>query len=287
MNVDIGRAITFPTQDPNWVVKFLIGGAITFAALLVSVIISVIFGIIGGGSGLALAFSVGSDSTAASSGSSLIAYFLNIISTVITSLIFIPASGYAVQVTRNVISGQEPTLPAWDNFGQFITDGAKLWVCTFAASLPAYLLLWGGQLPSAAAPLNTSLGFVALCGTCLALPLFLLAGLVTPIIYGRYATTHDIRQTLDVGAILSTLRANLGMYFLIAIATFGIALGAILLSAFTCFLGLPFALFFIVLVSAHLAGQAHVIAQGGAMQQPAYGTPYGGGPGPYGGQRPF
>jgi hypothetical protein len=238
-----------------------------------------------------LAFSTGG-STAATTGASLLSYFLGIISTIITSLIFIPISGYAVQVTSNVINGQQQPLPEWNDFGQFLTDGAKLWVCTFALSVPGYVILYGSQLPAAAAPLNTSLGLVTLCGACLAIPLLILAGVLNPIVFGRYATTRDIRQTLDVAAIFATLRANVGMYLLIAVALFGIALGAIFLSAFTCFIGLPFAIFFVMLVSAHLSGQAHVISQGGTMQ-PAYGSPYGGPPygggtpPPYGGQRPF
>jgi len=290
MNLDIGRAITYVRDDPNFLVKILIGGGLVFGGFFISAAISAIFSIVTGGGAFA-AYSFGGTSAAVSSGVSLVAFFLNIISTIITSLVFIPIIGYGVQVVRNVITGQQPTLPEWSDFGLFFTDGAKMWVCSLALTAPAYIVLYGSRLPSAAAPTATGLGLVAGCGACLALPLFLLAGLLTPIVTGRYATTRDIAQTLNVSAILETLRANIGMYFMYVLVMFGLGLAGVFVSAFTCFIGLPFAFFFLSLVSAHLSGQAHVISQGGSMQ-PAYGSPYGnppsgGGTPPYGGQRPF
>jgi hypothetical protein len=282
MSLDIGRAITFVSQEANTVVKILIGGALVFLGFSISIGISLVFSLIGGGSAFALAMA--GDTATASTGASLITYFLGLVAAFIGSAALIPVSGYAVQVTRNVITGQPNLLPDWSNFGEFVTEGAKLWVCTFIVSLPAGIVYYGSQFPAAAAPSNTSLGFVTLCGACLAFPLLILSGLLSPIVYGRYAMTRDIRQTLNFSEMFATLRANLGTYFLILVALIGLLLAGVFLSAFTCFIALPFAFFFWMLISAHLAGQAHLISQGGAVQ-PAYGSPYG--TSPYGEQRPF
>jgi hypothetical protein len=49
MSIDIGRALTYVRDDPNFLVKILIGGALVFGGFIVSAVISLIFGLIGGG----------------------------------------------------------------------------------------------------------------------------------------------------------------------------------------------------------------------------------------------
>jgi len=287
VNLDFGRAFTYVTQEANYIVKILIGGGILFAGFAVSLLLELVFSIIIAGRAFG---TFGGGYYFLTTGESVGLYLLSIVVALITAIIFIPILGYQVQVMRNTITGQQPTLPEWSDFSQFFTDGVKLWVCMLVVSLPLIVINFGSRLPAAFSPYSTSLGLFSLCGACLALPLSFLVALIAPIIYGRYAATRDIAQTLNFSAIFATLQANLSMYLILAVAQFGIAIVAGIVSAFTCFLGLPFIAFYIGLVGAHLYGQAHLIAHGGA--QPAYGSPYGGPPygggtPPYGGQRPF
>jgi hypothetical protein len=277
MSVDFGKAINFVTQEPNWVVKVLIGGLITFLGLAVIITLSII-----GGIGSIL--STGGSGTV-TSGAAATSFILSIVASVIGAIIFLPINGYMVSVTRNVINGQTPTTPDWSNFGNLTIDGAKVWVCTFVVTLPGLLLSYGGRIPTLISPASTSAALISTCGSCLSLPLFFFSGMIAAIVIARYATTGDIGRTLNFSEIFATLRANLGMYALITIALVGLAIPAVILGFITCGIGLPFLTFFLILVSGHLYGQAHLISQGGTMQ-PAYGTPYGGDP--YGGQqRPF
>jgi hypothetical protein len=179
-----------------------------------------------------------------------------------------------------VIAGYPTVTPEWNNFGQLATDGARAWVCWIAVLLPAYVLSFVGRFPAALAPSSAAVGLVALCTTCLALPLFFLAFMVQPIVMARYAATGSIGQTLNVSEIMATLRSNVGLYALLAVGTLGIYLAAGVIGAVACLIGIPFAIFFAYLAIFHLYAQAHVASQGGSLQ-PNYGGA------PYGGQRPF
>jgi Protein of unknown function (DUF4013) len=289
VNLAFGRAFTYVTQEANYIVKILIGGGIIFAGFAVSLLLELVFSIII--AGRAFGTFGGSRFYILTTGESVGLYLLSIIVALIAAIIFIPIVGYQVQVMRNTITGQQPTLPEWADFSQFFTDGVKLWLCMLVVSLPLIVINFGSRLPAAFSPYSTSLGLFSLCGACLALPLSFLVALIAPIVYGRYAATRDIAQTLNFSAIFATLQANLSMYLILGVAQFGIAIVAGIVSAFTCFLGLPFIAFYIGLVGAHLYGQAHLIAQGGtappAYNAPYGGPPYGGPPPPYGGQRPF
>jgi len=271
MNLDFGKAITYVTREPNYIVKILIGGGIIFLGFLFSTIISIV-------GGVGTIFSASTTGTV-STGGALISLMSSLVATIIGAIATIPILGYGVQVMRNLIGGAQAVTPEWNDFGQLAADGAKAWVCWAAVLLPGYLLSFLGRLPATFAPTNTGLSFITLCTSCLALPLFFLSSMVLPIVMARYATTGDIRQTLNVSAIMATLQANPSTYALLALGTFGIYLVATIIGAVACLIGIPFAIFFAYLVAFHLYGQAHVAAQGGTLQ-PNYGNA------PYG-QRPF
>lgn len=266
MNLDFGKAISYVPQEPNYIVKILIGGGILFAGFVISAIISII-----GGVGAAF---TASSSTTVSTGAAMVSLTLSLVATLIGALATIPILGYGVQVMRNLIAGYQTVTPEWNNFGQLAADGAKAWVCWVAVLLPGYLLSFVGQITNA-----VGVGLIGICASCLALPLYFLAGMVQPIVMARYATTGDIGQTLNISAIMATLQANPGTYALLALGSFGIYLAATIIGAVACLIGIPFAIFFAYLVTFHLYGQAHLASQGGSLQ-PNYGnTPYG--------QRPF
>jgi len=48
----------------------------------------------------------------------------------------IAVTGYAVAVLRNVRASKPRPLPAWDELGQFLSDGLVFWVATLIYSIP-------------------------------------------------------------------------------------------------------------------------------------------------------
>lgn len=61
----------------------------------------------------------------------------------IVPLVFV--SGYALQVTRRVIEGEAPSLPAWDDWGRLGVDGLRSMVVSLVYLLPGALVYLGGM----------------------------------------------------------------------------------------------------------------------------------------------
>ncbi len=194
-------------------------------------------------------------------------------------LIGIPISlivfGYLVQVTRNVIAGQERPLPEWNDWGGLLRDGFKWWVATLVLFLPliliALVVLLPGIIVSASETGGSDTGALLLgLGYCLLFPLILVYQLLTPVMTGRYATTGSIGQAVRPGSLFALLRANLGGYLIILLLTLFVTSFVSLLGFLACGIGLPFTVFYAYLVNHHLYGQAYRKAQGSL---PAYGQP--------------
>lgn len=54
-------------------------------------------------------------------------------------------AGYILQVMRQVIAGQEPSLPPWDDWGKLAVDGLQAMVTGFVYFLPAMIVMFGGM----------------------------------------------------------------------------------------------------------------------------------------------
>ncbi|MCX7854529.1 MAG: DUF4013 domain-containing protein, partial [Anaerolineae bacterium] len=52
--------------------------------------------------------------------------------------------GYAVDLMRRVIRGDEPSLPPWENWGRLFVDGLRAWVVSLVYLLPGTVILVGG-----------------------------------------------------------------------------------------------------------------------------------------------
>ncbi|MCS7177948.1 MAG: DUF4013 domain-containing protein [Anaerolineae bacterium] len=52
--------------------------------------------------------------------------------------------GYAVDLMRRVIRGDEPSLPPWENWGRLFVDGLRAWVVGLVYLLPGTVILVGG-----------------------------------------------------------------------------------------------------------------------------------------------
>jgi hypothetical protein len=251
MNLDIGKAFSYVFEDPKWVTKVLIGGGL----------------ILGG--------------------------IITLIGWIFTGPVVL---GYAVQTLRNVYAGNPQPLPEWDNWGERWIDGLKAWVVTLIMAIPTILVSLVFQVPANILNATSDSGVsgagtaLSLLGGCLNFFLGIVIALLVPIAVARYATTNSIGNAVQFGEIFAMLRQNIGMYVVVALlSTFAVGLISFL-GIIACFVGVFFTAFYGTLVQYNLYAQAYRQATGG--MQPAYGSPYGnppygGGPGPYGGQRPF
>ncbi len=52
--------------------------------------------------------------------------------------------GYAVEVMRRVIAGEEPHLPPWQDWGRLLVDGLRAFGVSFIYLLPGSVFYWGG-----------------------------------------------------------------------------------------------------------------------------------------------
>lgn len=187
--------------------------------------------------------------------------------------------GYLVQLTRNVIAGQQRPLPEWANWGALMSDGFKVFVVILALVLPVFIIALIFSVPGSLLSTSDNAGtaglgtLLSIAGGCLNLLLGLFAGLLLPVAIGRYAATNNIGQALNIGAIFAALRTNFMPYLLIVLLSIVTSIIG-QLGIIACFIGLPFTLFYGYLVNYHLYGQAYRQTQGAlpeyGQSQPPY-----------------
>jgi hypothetical protein len=98
MEMDIGRALTFFTEDERWIEKTAIGTGVLLLSTLLSF---VLVGVVG----------------------------------------FFIVMGYGVRLLQNVRDGVNPILPEWDQWGDDLSRGFKLFVVQFIWALPILLIV--------------------------------------------------------------------------------------------------------------------------------------------------
>lgn len=199
--------------------------------------------------------------------------------------------GYTVQLTRNVIAGQQYPLPEWDNWGERLVDGFKAWLVGFVYSLPAAILSGifsvpqyvnqfraaMGDTPSDGAVFAT--GGLSSLGGCLAWIVGIIFSMFSAAAVGRYAATNSLGEAFQFGTVIGMVRQNIGTYAIVAVFA-GIVLGLLTaVGLIALCIGVFFTYFYSQVVLYHLYGQAYRISTGGTMQ-PSYDNPYGQ-------QRPF
>ncbi len=161
--------------------------------------------------------------------------------------------GYILDIIRRVGRQQTPELPAWDNWGKYLSDGFMSAIALFVYSLPMVLLMCCAMIPIAAlgdaggddvAPIIVLLmccvmGFAFIMQ--LGVYLIYYAGLI------RYADTGNFSVFFQFGQLWGFVRQNLNNYGLALLIT----IGAGMIGSFIPILGTVWAM----LVSAHLYGQ--------------------------------
>ncbi len=219
--MDFGRGFSYVRQDPNWLVKTLLGSVISLVPIL-----------------------------------------------------NFAATGYAMDVLRNVYNGQETPLPEWgDNFGDRLVRGFIGSIIQFIYALPIVLLGCGFAIVTsvgAASMGESGASGLGLVGLCL-VPVFIVGAFGLSILgmigQARYAISNDFGQALRVGEVVAEFRRNLGGWLGLIGMTIVLSLAATIGFAITCGLGILLA-FYITLVTYHWMAQAHRQS----AQQPALST---------------
>ncbi|OGO67716.1 MAG: hypothetical protein A2Z37_15860, partial [Chloroflexi bacterium RBG_19FT_COMBO_62_14] len=190
--MDIGVALSFVTQDKDWIKKILIGAVL-----------------------------------------------------VLTGIGMIPVLGWGLEVTRRVIRGDTELLPEWTEFGKFIMDGLKLMVGALVWSLPLAILagclvgipaaLSGSQTESSAATISL---VSSVCLGLIALPYFILYGLLLPGMAGVLADKGSLGMALNPMNSWKLVRANVGGYVIAFLVGSIIVSVATFVGTLVCVIGL-------------------------------------------------
>ncbi len=201
-----------------------------------------------------------------------------------TLISFVPilnfaATGYSMDVLRNVSQGRETPLPEWNNLGEQFVRGLLGTIVQFLWSMPIMILgcplffiatltaaqTSNGDEPGALA--GVAFGCVGLLMAlgALALAPFTMAA------YTRYAITNQFSEALP-GPVLREVRSSFRPWLLILLAAIAFGIVAALLAVCTFGVGylLLFPLiFYMQLVTAHWFAQAHRESTGGLAAPPS------------------
>lgn len=222
--MDIGRSLTFYTEDPRWKEKLGIG----IGMILVSTLLSfVLVGVVG----------------------------------------FIILMGYSVRLLQNVRDGADYPLPEWDQWGDDLARGFKLFVVTLVWALPILLVtiptVVGAAMTDSSGDGVVFIGsLLMICGGCLSVIYGLALAFLTPGITVLFAEDEKISSGLRVREIWQWSRDRVGevLIVLVLIVAVSIALSiiapfGILLCGIGLLVTLPAAVLLTYLIQYHLYGQ--------------------------------
>jgi hypothetical protein len=239
MNLDIGKAFTFVTEDPNWVTKVLIGGGLTLAMIL----------------GFMLLFVPG-------------LFVLAIIAGYLYAVCHNVINGQPQPLPEWDEFGAKMR----DGFKVIVVGlvyGLPLVLISLLFFVPFIFAIALGNDGAAVA----GVGFLML-GICLSFFAAILSYIVMPIGMGRLAASNgDVGTALRVGEVFSTLSRNVGTYLVVALISYFLIgfIGG--LGGIVCGVGAAFTGFYAQLAQYHLYAQAYRATH--TAVQPTYGNPYG------------
>ncbi len=175
------------------------------------------------------------------------------------------AMGYVVELVRRVNSGNPDTLPDWDNFGQYFSDGLKLFVGLLIYSLPLLLVACvfaaigaaTGSLSdsSSSDTLGGAMAFAVIALECVMFGYELIVAILMPAIIARFAETGTIGSMLRFGDVFGFIKANMGGYIVVLLLSM-VVMGIIApLGVIACVIGVIFTGWWSYLVVGHLIGQ--------------------------------
>ncbi len=193
----------------------------------------------------------------------------SILSVVLIGVIgFIILAGYCVRLFQNVRDGQAYPLPEWDQWGEDLVRGFKLFVVMLIWGLPILVLvipsIVGSTMSSSRNEGTQFIGaMLSICGSCLTMIYGLLLAVVSPGITIAFAKDEQISSGLQFRSILEWTQANIGQVLVVTLVYIAasIALGLIgsIVGVLLCVIGLiitiPLATLLTALFQYHLYGQ--------------------------------
>jgi len=193
---------------------------------------------------------------------------------------FLIVFGYTVRLLQNVRDGQPYPLPEWDQLGDDLARGFKLFVVTLVWAIPLILFsipsgIGNALIGSRSEAAQVMGAMLSIFGTCLSMIFGLALNVLLPGITIAFARDEQIRSGLQFREIWDWTVANIGQVIVVALvyiaASLVIGLGSTVVGLLRCFIGvfvtLPLGLLVTYLFQYHLYGQlayAYPMGGGGA-----------------------
>ena len=183
---------------------------------------------------------------------------------------WVMVAGYALEITRRVITENPQTLPAWDDFGEIAKKGVYAVIIGIVYNLPVFVLGICASIPNAMATagmdgsdsaqtMASLFMFVSVCCSCLIFLLSIITGIIVPAALGKVAATNDLAAGFRIGEVVALVRAQPAVYFIVMLIGFALGLGGLVVGLLCCsFITLSY----VTLINAHLTGQAYRVAVG-------------------------
>jgi hypothetical protein len=175
--------------------------------------------------------------------------------------------GYMVEITRRVIRGDSEELPDWDNWGELLSDGLKVWVISIVYALPIIvvslcLTIPIGLLAEEAEGLSA---FLSLIVSCFIFLYAIAMSIVLPAAIAFYVDHEDLSFAFRFGEVFAFTRDNLSTYLITFVMSWVASLvGG--LGGLVCGIGWLVTGPYASMVTGHLYGQAYLQATSQAAQ---------------------
>lgn len=175
-------------------------------------------------------------------------------------------SGYSVEITRRVLQGNADSLPEWDNWGNLIMDGLRVFVIGLVYALPPILVSICLSIPTGIFSEDAE-GVSAFFGLIMSCFNFLWAialSLVLPAAIGHFVAKDDLGAAFRFGEVFGLVRDNFVTYLLTFLMSWVASLiGG--LGFLVCGVGWLVTMPYSSMVTGHLYGQAYLEATGGTV----------------------
>jgi hypothetical protein len=169
--------------------------------------------------------------------------------------------GYTLEITRNVYLGQDVPLPEWDELGSYLVRGLLLSIALLIWTLPL-LTIAAAIVAGALAASGSDTLVVIVSGVVVVLLWIVIAGVVYPLVMGRYAFSRSFADMLQVDEVVREARAVFPSLLYVALLVLGIYLTAAIVGAAALLVGMLVTIPFAMFVVAHLYGQVYRLARG-------------------------
>ncbi|MCS7286997.1 MAG: DUF4013 domain-containing protein [Anaerolineae bacterium] len=128
--------------------------------------------------------------------------------------------GYVIRIMKKVIQGEDPSLPAWDNFNELIANGVKGFIVSLIYLLPGFIFIVGGYIlyflslfvsssPSEGGTFAPLVGlFLLMAGLLLGIVLLTLGSIPLPAAIANLAARGNIGAAFEVSEWWALIKAN-------------------------------------------------------------------------------